>query len=44
MTRTTHMVIISTNINEYLLVTREKAASELVFVESNDNAAIRRLK
>ena len=38
------MVIISTNINEYSLATREKAAGELVFVENNDNAAIRRLK
>ena len=38
------MLIISTN-NEYnSLVAREKAAGELVFIEKNDNAAIRRLR
>lgn len=38
------MLIISTNNENNSLVAREKAASELVFVEKDDNAAIRRLK
>ena len=38
------MLIISTNNENNSLVAREKAAGELVFVEKDDNAAIRRLK
>ena len=38
------MLIISTNSNDHSLVARERAAGELVFVENDDNAAIRRLK
>lgn len=38
------MLIISTNNENNSLVAREKAAGELVFVENDDNAAIRRLK
>ena len=38
------MLIISTNTENNSLVAREKAAGELVFVEKDDNAAIRRLK
>lgn len=38
------MLIVSTNNNDHSLAVREKAAGELVFVEKDDNAAIRRLK
>ena len=38
------MLIISTNSNDNSLAAREKAAGELVFVENDDNAAIRRLQ
>ena len=38
------MLIISTNKKDHSLAVREKAAGELVFVEKDDNAAIRRLK
>ena len=38
------MLIISTNKNDHSLAAREKTAGELVFVEIDDNAAIRRLK
>lgn len=38
------MLIISTNKNDHSLAAREKAAGELVFVEKDDNAAVRRLK
>ena len=38
------MLIISTNKNDHSLVAHEKAAGECVFVEKDDNAAIRRLK
>lgn len=38
------MLIISTNTENNSLATREKAAGELVFVEKDDNAAIRRLR
>ena len=38
------MLIISTNKNDHSLAALEKAAGELVFVEKDDNAAVRRLK
>ncbi|MBR6592362.1 MAG: hypothetical protein IKK81_07070 [Prevotella sp.] len=38
------MLIISAKKNDHSLAAREKAAGELVFVEKDDNAAIRRLK
>lgn len=38
------MLIISTNKNDHSLAACEKAAGELVFVEKDDNATIRRLK
>lgn len=38
------MLIVSTNKKDSSLVAREKAAGELVFVERNDNLAIRRLQ
>lgn len=38
------MLIVSTSNQDSSLVAREKAAGELVFVERNDNFAIRRLK
>lgn len=38
------MLIVSTNNQDSSLVARERAAGEFVFVERNDNFAIRRLK
>ena len=38
------MLIISTNKNDHSLAVREKTAGEWVFVEKDDNAAIKRLK
>lgn len=38
------MLIISTNNKDHSLAARERAAGEVVFVENDDNAAIRRLK